>query len=260
MSQTALELTTALNTDCGEGFGNWHVDDAEILSVVSDANIACGFHAGDPDTLARTCALAAEFGVGIGAHVGFYDLRGFGRRYIAVPRDTLTHDVIYQIGALDAFASAAGAVVSYVKPHGALYHSAARNEDHARAIVDAIKSLNRPLSLLCQTDSLLAEYARESGIPVTAEGFMDRSYAADGTLVPRSQPGAVIDDPSAAAEQAVQMITTQTVTAADGSSIPMNVQSLCIHSDSPGAVNLARTVRSALEDAGVKIQSAIDHP
>lgn len=256
MPQSTTELAVALNADVGEAFGNWTVDDAEILSMVSDANIACGFHAGDPDTMSRTCALAAQYGVGIGAHVGFYDLRGFGRRYIAVPKATLTNDVICQIGALDAFATAAGAHLSYVKPHGALYHSAARNDDHAQAIIDAIKSLDRQLSLLCQTDSLVAQYAQEAGIAVTAEGFMDRTYTAAGTLVSRTEPGAVITDPSLAAEQAVQMVTTQTVTAADGTSIPMHVQSLCIHSDSPGAAHLARTVRSALENAGAKILSA----
>jgi 5-oxoprolinase (ATP-hydrolysing) subunit A len=258
MSHTVHERTVALNTDCGEGFGNWSVDDAEILSIVSDANIACGFHAGDPDTLARTCTLAADYGIGVGAHVGFHDLRGFGRRYIAVPRETLTNDVLYQIGALEAFAAAAGTAVSYVKPHGALYHSAARHDDHAKAIIDAITSRDRPLALLCQTDSLLADYAREASVPVVAEGFMDRAYSADGTLVARSEPGAVIKDASLAAEQAVQMVTTQTVTATDGTSVPMNVQSLCIHSDSPGAVDLARTVRAALEGAGVHVKSAND--
>jgi UPF0271 protein len=256
MTQNTTELTVSLNADVGEGFGNWAVDDAEILSVVSDANIACGFHAGDPDTLARTCALAARHGVGIGAHVGFHDLRGFGRRYIAVPQATLTNDVVYQIGALDAFATAEGATLSYVKPHGALYHSAARNDDHAHAVVDAIASLKRPLSLLCQTGSLLAQYAQQAGITVISEGFMDRTYTAAGTLVPRTEPGAVITDAATAAEQAVQMVTTQTVATAEGSPIPMHVQSLCIHSDSPGAAHLARTVRSALQDAGVTITSA----
>jgi UPF0271 protein len=256
MPQSTPELAVALNADVGEGFGNWTVDDAEILSVVSDANIACGFHAGDPDTMSRTCALAAQNGVGIGAHVGFHDLRGFGRRYIAVPQSTLTNDVICQIGALNAFATAAGGHVAYVKPHGALYHSAARNDDHAQAIIDAISSLDQPLSLLCQTGSLLAQYAQQAGIAVTAEGFMDRTYSAAGTLVSRTQPGAVINDAAVAAAQAVQMVTTQTVNAADGTSIPMHAQSLCIHSDSPGAAHLARTVRSALENAGVKILSA----
>jgi len=206
--------------------------------------------------MAHTCALAAHHGVGIGAHVGFADLRGFGRRYVAVPQTTLTNDVISQVGALNAFAKKAGAHVSYVKPHGALYHSAAQHEEHAAAIVDAVTSLDQGLAILCQTGSLLAQYAERAGVALTAEGFMDRTYTAAGTLVSRKEPGAVITDADQAAAQAVQMVTTNTVNTAAGAPIEMMVQSLCIHSDSPGAANLARTVRSALEDAGVKIVSA----
>ncbi|RYF61418.1 MAG: LamB/YcsF family protein [Comamonadaceae bacterium] len=257
MPTRTKQTSVALNSDIGEGFGNWTVDDEAILSTVSDANIACGFHAGDPDTIARTCQLSAQYGLGIGAHVGYHDLRGFGRRYIAVPQETLTNDILYQIGALDAFVTASGAgTTSYVKPHGALYHSANKHDDHAQAVVNATLAFDRGLSLLCQAGSLLAKKAESAGIEVVAEGFMDRTYNPDGTLVPRGEPGAVISDPSLAAEQAVQMVTEQTVTAVDGTVVSMPIQSLCVHSDSPGAIELARAVRSALENSGVAIVSA----
>lgn len=257
MCTTTERPTIALNSDIGEGFGNWTVADEEsLLSTITDANVACGFHAGDPDTMSRMCALAARQKVTVGAHVGFHDLRGFGRRYIAVPKMTLTNDVRYQIGALLAFTSAIGAPLSYVKPHGALYHSAAHHEEHAEAIVGAMLSLDRIVPLLYQAGSLLARHAADAGIPVIAEGFMDRAYTPEGTLVPRGEPGAVISDPALAAERAVQMATTQTVTAINGETIPITVQSLCVHSDSPGADTIARAVRAALEEAGVVVASA----
>jgi len=257
MSATTERPTVALNADIGEGFGNWTVADEEaLLSTITDANVACGFHAGDPDTMSRMCALAAHKKVTVGAHVGYHDLRGFGRRYIAVPKPTLTNDVRYQIGALRAFTSVAGTTLSYVKPHGALYHSAAHRADHAEAIIEAMLTFDPIVPVLCQTGSLLARDAEEAGIPVIAEGFMDRAYAPDGTLVPRAQPGAVITDPALAAKRAVQMVTTRTVTAANGETIPTTVQSLCVHSDSPGAAVIARAVRAALEEAGVAVASA----
>lgn len=257
MSVTTERPAIALNADIGEGFGNWTVADEEtLLSTITDANVACGFHAGDPDTMSRMCALAAHHRVTVGAHVGYHDLRGFGRRYIAVPKTTLVNDVRYQIGALLAFTSTAGTPLSYVKPHGALYHSAAHREEHAAAIVEAMLSLDPIVPVLCQTGSLLARHAEEAGIPVIAEGFMDRAYTPEGTLVPRSEPGAVISDPALAAERAVQMVTTQTVTAINGETIPITVQSLCVHSDSPGAAAIARAVRAALEEAGVVMASA----
>lgn len=257
MSATTKRPTVALNADIGEGFGNWTVADEDtLLSTITDANIACGFHAGDPDTMSRMCALAARQKVTVGAHVGYHDLRGFGRRYIAVPKMTLANDVRYQIGALLAFTSAVGTPLSYVKPHGALYHSAAHREEHAEAIVGAMLSLDRIVPVLCQTGSLLARHAQDAGIPVIAEGFMDRAYTPEGTLVPRGEPGAVISDPALAAERAVQMVTTQTVTAVNGQTVPVTVQSLCVHSDSPGAAEIARAVRAALEAAGVEVASA----
>jgi UPF0271 protein len=257
MGAIADKTTVSLNADIGEGFGNWTIADEEsLLSTITDANVACGFHAGDPDTMARMCELAARQHVTVGAHVGFHDLRGYGRHYIAVPAATLTNDVRYQIGALRAFASAAGTPLAYVKPHGALYHSAARHEKHARAVVEAMLFMNPPVPVLCQTESQLAHHAEKAGIPVIAEGFMDRAYTPAGTLVPRGEPGAVITDPALAAERAVQMVTTRTVTAINGETIPITVDSLCVHSDSPGAAEISRAVRGALEEAGVDVVSA----
>lgn len=196
----------------------------------------------------------------VGAHVGYHDLRGFGRRYIAVPKATLANDVRYQIGALLAFTSAVGTPMAYVKPHGALYHSAAQREEHAEAIIEAMLTLDRLVPVLCQTGSLLAQQAEKAGIRVIAEGFMDRAYTPQGTLVPRGTPGAVISDPAMAAERAVQMVTTQSVTAINGETIPISVQSLCIHSDSPGAAAIAHAVRGALVEAGVEVASATTQP
>jgi UPF0271 protein len=257
MSRDPGAPVVSLNSDLGEGFGAWTVEDEDqVLATITDANVACGFHAGDPDTMARTCARAVELGVAVGAHVGFHDLRGFGRRFIAVPRPTLTNDIRYQIGALSAFATAAGTSVSYVKPHGALYHSAASDPEHADAVVDALCSLDQVLPIMCQAGTLLAERAARAGIPVIAEGFMDRAYRPDGTLVPRGTPGAVISDPEAAAARAVQMVTTRTVTAITGESVPAAVQTLCVHSDSPGAAAIASAVRAALEAADVTLSPA----
>ncbi|TCP39365.1 UPF0271 protein [Tamaricihabitans halophyticus] len=242
----------SLNTDIGESFGAWTMaDDDALLATVTDANIACGFHAGDPSTMRRTCETAAANGVSIGAHVAFHDLRGFGRRYMALPRQQLLEDLLYQIGALAGFARVAGSEVRYVKPHGALYHSAVAHDEHAAAVVDSIRQFDQNLSLLCQPGTKLARHATEAGLTVLREGFIDRSYTADGTLLPRGEPGAVIKDPAAAVEQAVALVATGAVTTVDGTTIPMPVDSLCIHSDSPGATAFAVKTRSALETAGV---------
>ncbi|PKW16594.1 LamB/YcsF family protein [Saccharopolyspora spinosa] len=249
----------SLNTDIGEGFGAWTMsDDNALLRRVTDANIACGFHAGDPSTMRRTCETAAANGVAVGAHVGFHDLRGFGRRYIAVPQEQLLDDLIYQLGALDGMARAVGTTVRYVKPHGALYHSAVARIEHAAAIVESIRQFDRGLPLLCQPGTRLARHAAEAGVPVLREGFIDRAYTRDGTLVPRGEPGAVISDPAAAVDQAVAMATTATVVSNDGTTIPMQVDSLCVHSDSPGAAAFADKTRAALESAGVAVASLPD--
>ncbi len=254
-TRPATDRVVSLNTDIGEGYGVWRVtDDAALLAVVTDANVACGFHAGDPDILRRTCEVAAEGGVGVGAQVGFADLRGFGRRFVQVPRESLVNDVLYQLGALAALASVAGTRVSYVKPHGALYHAATQHDDYAAAVVEAMLAYDSALALLCQPGTRLAELAGREGVQHVAEGFVDRGYTSDGLLVPRSEPGAVVTDLDEARSRAVRMAREGTVDAVDGTTIPMQVESLCVHSDSPGALEVATAVREALEAEGIALR------
>ncbi|MBA0050919.1 LamB/YcsF family protein [Streptomyces sp. AJS327] len=249
----------SLNSDIGEGFGAWVMaDDEALLRTVTDANVACGFHAGDPTLMRRTCETAAVNGVTVGAQVGFQDLRGFGRRYIAIPEKELLDDLLYQLGALAGIARVAGTSVRYVKPHGALYHSAVAHDEHAAAVVGAIHEYDSDLPLVCQPGTRLARHAQDAGLGLVREGFIDRAYTADGLLVPRGRPGAVHTDPAAAVRQAVTLATSGTVTADDGTVMPMPVDSLCVHSDSPGAASFARRTREALEAAGVCVTSLVE--
>lgn len=244
----------ALNTDVGEGFGVWTVaDDETLLGLVTCANIACGFHAGDPDILRRSCEVASERGVSIGAQVSYRDLAGFGRRYLAVPEESLVNDIVYQIGALEAFARTAGTRVGYVKAHGALYNTAARDTAHASAIIRAIRLYDPRLPVLCQPGTRTWELASEYGIPTVAEGFLDRAYTADGLLVPRGTEGAVITDPEEAARRAVRFATAAAVTTIDGGSVSVPAESLCVHSDTAGAVDIVRATVRALGEAGVAL-------
>ncbi|GAA3279763.1 5-oxoprolinase subunit PxpA [Dactylosporangium vinaceum] len=237
-----------LNSDLGEGFGVWRLgDDDALLTIVTSANVACGFHAGDPATMRRVSDLAAERGVRVGAQVSYRDLAGFGRRRIEVPPDELADELRYQIGALAAFGA-----VAYVKPHGALYNTAAVDTGHASAVVAAAAAAGGQ-PVLCQPGSVLARLAAERGLRVVGEGFVDRGYLPDGRLVPRSQSGALVTDVAAVAARAVRMAVDGVVEAVDGSVIPMPVESLCVHGDSPGAVDMARAVRAALVDAGVAV-------
>jgi UPF0271 protein len=243
-----------LNADLGEGFGIWRLtEDEQLLDVVTSANVACGFHAGDPATMHRVCQLAAERGVAIGAQVGYRDLAGFGRRRIDVAPDELEADVMYQLGALDAFARAAGARVRYVKPHGALYNTAADDPAQARAVAAAVAAVDASLPLLGLPGSALAAAAAEAGLSFVAEGFADRAYTSTGRLVPRSQPGAVYADRTAAIAQAVSIARNRTVTALDGTPVDVPAASVCVHGDTHGAVALARDIRRALEDAGIAV-------
>jgi UPF0271 protein len=243
-----------LNSDLGEGYGAWKMgDDDALLAIVSSANIACGFHAGDPQVMRRTVATAVRGGVTVGAHVSYPDRRGFGRYDVKMPPSEVTDDVLYQIGALDAFARAAGTRVSYIKPHGALYNRIAVDRDLADAVVAAIREYDPGLPLLTLPGSVAATAGEEAGIPVVAEGFADRAYTPDGRLVPRREPGAVLTDPDLVGARAVRMATAQIVTAVDGTDIPMPIASLCVHGDSPGAVRLAQAVRSGLTVADVAI-------
>ncbi|SEQ37311.1 UPF0271 protein [Streptomyces radiopugnans] len=245
-----------LNADLGEGFGRWELThDEALLSVVSSANIACGFHAGDPPTMRRVCAQAAERGVAIGAQVAYRDLAGFGRRAMDVPEDELADEIAYQIGALRVFAESAGARVAYVKPHGALYNRAVHDEGQARAVVSGVLLAGGGLPVLGLPGSLLLRAAEEAGLPAVAEAFADRGYTARGTLVPRREPGAVIHEPDAVVSQALGIALHGSVATGDGGRVAAVARSLCVHGDTPGAVALARRVRRALAEAGVRIEA-----
>jgi 5-oxoprolinase (ATP-hydrolysing) subunit A len=243
-----------LNADLGESFGAWRLgDDEALLGIVTSANIACGFHAGDPLTIRRACAGAVANGVSIGAQVSYRDLAGFGRREMIVPPDELTAEVLYQIAALDGIARAEGGKVRYVKPHGALYNRCVRDPVQAAAIAAAVSAYDPGLPLLTLPGGEAARVAADAGLTVVAEAFADRSYRADGTLVPRGQPGAVITDPARVAARAASMATSHTVQSVDGREVPAPFRSVCVHGDTPGAVTLARAVREALERAGVHV-------
>jgi 5-oxoprolinase (ATP-hydrolysing) subunit A len=247
---TAIDL----NADLGEGFGRWRLtDDEELLSVVSSANVACGFHAGDAATMRRVCELAAERGVTIGAQVSYRDLAGFGRRAMDVPPAELAAEVAYQIGALEVFARAAGARVAYVKPHGALYNRVVHDEEQARAVIDGVLLADASLPLLCLPGSRLLELAAGAGLPAVTEAFADRAYTDEGTLVPRGRDGAVVTDPEAVVERSVGLARSGVVTAHSGARVQVRARSLCLHGDTPGAVELARAVRAALVEAGVSL-------
>ncbi len=243
-----------LNADMGEGFGAYRKgDDAGLMGTVTSANIACGFHAGDPHVMHRTVELCAEHGVAAGAHPGYADLLGFGRRPVEAAPDEVYDWVLYQVGALDAFLRARGLRLQHVKPHGALYNRAAGDPDLARAVARAVRDYDPDLILLGLAGSELERAARQLGVRVAREAFLDRAYRPDATLVPRSVPGAVLTDPEDVATRAVRMVTRGTVDTIDGGEIEVQAESFCVHGDSPGAVELARAVRSALEAAGVRV-------
>ncbi|GAA1977843.1 5-oxoprolinase subunit PxpA [Terrabacter lapilli] len=245
-----------LNADVGESFGQWTLgDDEAILDVVTSANVACGFHAGDPLTLLTTCRYAASRGVSVGAQVSYNDLAGFGRRFIDVPADVLAAEVVYQLGALAGVARAAGTRVAYVKPHGALYNAVVHHEAQAKAVVEAVLAYDDQLPVLGLPGSLLLEAAEAAGLPVVAEAFADRAYTREGRLVPRSEPGAVIHDADSVAARVVRIVTEGKVTSVDGHEVAVGAASVCIHGDTPSAQVLARGVRAALEAAGVTIRS-----
>jgi UPF0271 protein len=245
-----------LNADLGEGFGVWQLgDDDAMLDVVTSANVACGFHAGDPAGLARVCRAAAERGVRIGAQVSYRDLAGFGRRYIDMTPEDLTADVIYQIGALNALAAASGSSVSYVKPHGALYNTIVTDQRQAAAVAQAVHAVDAGLAVLGLAGSAFFAAADELGLRTVPEAFADRAYRPDGQLVSRREPNAVLNDVDAIAERVSSMIGDGTVEAADGSTIRIVVESVCVHGDSPGAVRIAGAVRDRLTADGVELKA-----
>lgn len=256
MTEAPADAVIDLNADLGEGFGRWRLtDDEELLSVVTSANVACGFHAGDAATMRRVCEMAAERGVRVGAQVSYRDLAGFGRRSMDVPADELAAEVAYQIGALEVFARAAGTRVSYVKPHGALYNRVVHDEEQARAVVEGVLLADDALPVLGLPGSRFLEVAGKGGLPVVTEAFADRAYTPEGMLVPRGREGAVITEADAVVERSVGMARFGAVTALDGTRIDVRARSLCLHGDTPGAVALARQVRARLEAAGVRVEA-----
>ena len=245
-----------LNADLGEGFGVWQLgDDDAMLGIVTSANVACGFHAGDPAGLLRVCRSAAERGVRIGAQVSYRDLAGFGRRFIDIAAEDLVADVVYQIGALQAIAAASGTTVSYVKPHGALYNTIVTDREQAAAVAEAVHLVDATLPVLGMAGSALFEEANRRGLRTVAEAFADRAYRPDGRLVSRREPGAVLQDPAAIAERVATMVTSGQVTAIDGSRVAVSVESVCVHGDSPGALQIATAVRDRLEAGGADVRA-----
>jgi UPF0271 protein len=243
-----------LNADLAEGFGIWKLgDDDAMLDIVTSANLACGFHAGNPVGLSRTCRSATARRVRIGAQVGYFDLAGFGRRRIDVEPAELSADVIYQIGALQALARVAGTTLGYVKPHGALYNTIVGDRDQARAVAEAVYATDPGLPVLGLAGSAFFTEAQRLGLRTVAEAFADRAYRPDGQLVPRSDAGAVLHDPAQIAERVLSMVKTGTVTAIDGSVIAIEVESVCVHGDSPVAVEIAGAVRDQLLSAGIEL-------
>ncbi|ARO15994.1 lactam utilization protein LamB (plasmid) [Ketogulonicigenium robustum] len=246
-----------LNSDMGEGFGAWTLgDDAAMLQIVTSANIACGFHAGDPIGILQTLRTAAAQGVAVGAHVGYRDLAGFGRRPIDIPAPDLTADVIYQLGALAGLAQAAGTRVRYVKPHGALYNTIAEGGPQADAVIAAIRAYDPALPLMALAGAPIVALARAAGLTVICEAFADRAYTPEGRLLSRRLPGAVLHDPAQIAARMLHFAQHGTISAIDGTEVPIAAQSICVHGDSPDAVAMARTIRALFDQNAIPLQPA----
>ncbi|WP_238412357.1 LamB/YcsF family protein [Saccharothrix deserti] len=242
-----------LNSDLGEGFGIWRLgDDEALLGIVTSANVACGFHAGDPSTMRRVCRQAASAGVAVGAQVSYRDLAGFGRRFIDADPVELADEVLYQIGALDACAKAAGTKVEYVKPHGALYNATVHHDAQAGAVVDGVKAFG-DLPVLGLPGSRLLHHAERAGLRPVREAFADRAYTPEATLVPRTQPNAVLTSTDAILAQVLRLAEHRELVATDGTVLKADIDSICLHGDTPGAVEHAKKVREALEHAGVPV-------
>ena len=247
-----------LNSDLGESFGQWQMgDDAAMLKIVSSANIACGFHAGSPTGILATLRAAMQNNVVVGAHVAYPDLVGFGRRNMDLSYSELFADVIYQIGALIGLATTAGTDVRYVKPHGALYNTIAQDKRQAMAVIDAMLALDKQLELVVLAGSPLVQWAKDAGLNTVAEAFADRAYHTDGRLVSRQQAGAVLHDPQQVAERIVQLVQQGGLMSIEGQFTPIEADSICVHGDSPGAVEMARQLRLALEQQGITVGSFI---
>ena len=245
-----------LNSDLGESLGAWSMgDDAAMLDIVSSANVACGFHAGDPAGILATLKAAHARGVSVGAHVAYPDLLGFGRRNMDVASADLVADVIYQIGALQGLAQAAGTRITYVKPHGALYNTIAHDSAQALDVITAIRDVDANLALVALAGSPLVRWAQDAGLRVIAEAFADRAYTPQGALVSRREKSAVLHDSALVAQRMLRLVRDGVIQAIDGSLARVQAQSICVHGDSPGAVEMARAVRMALESDGVVVRS-----
>lgn len=250
-----------INSDLGESYGAWRMgDDAAMLDIVTSANVACGFHAGDPAGILHTLQQAAARHVCVGAHVAYPDLVGFGRRNMDLSSAELVADVVYQIAALQGLAQAAGTHVRYVKPHGALYNTIACDKRQAKDVITAIQTVDPSLTLLALAGAPLIQWARDLGLRVVAEAFADRAYNDDGTLVSRRLPGAVLSDPNHIAERMLRLVEYGEIETTSGKHIPLQADSICVHGDSPGAVEMARCIRSKLSQAGVLLQPFVDQP
>ncbi|MDN5916008.1 MAG: LamB/YcsF family protein [Pseudonocardia sp.] len=247
-----------LNADLGESFGQWVLgDDESMLGLVTSANVACGFHAGDPSTLRWATAHAARGGVAVGAQVSYPDLRGFGRRFVDVEPSALTDDVLYQLGALEAMCRVAGTRVRYVKPHGALYNATRTHTGQARAVAEAVRAYDPALPVLGLPGSELLWAAEAAGLRAVPEFFVDRGYTAAGALVPRRESGALLEDATEATERLVRMLDEGVVRAVDGTDVAVRAESACVHGDSPGAVAMATAVRAGLRRAGVELAAFV---
>lgn len=253
------EYSIDINSDLGESYGAWRMgDDAAMLGIVTSANVACGFHAGDPSGILQTLRSAAAQGVAVGAHVAYPDLVGFGRRNMDPTSSELVADVIYQIGALQGLAAAAGTRVRYVKPHGALYNTIAHDERQGGDVIGALLAIDPGLTLLALAGSPLIERARARGLAVVAEAFADRAYNDDGTLVSRRLPGAVLHDAEQVAERMLRWAQTGELTSITGRPVRIQADSICVHGDSPGAVEMARRIRARFDEAGVALRAFVD--
>lgn len=256
MNSTSIPRSVDLNSDLGEGFGAWKMgDDDAILEVVSSANVACGMHAGDPHIMARTFARAKELGVAVGAHPGYPDLWGFGRRELPSSEAEIEQFVAYQVGAAMGVAELAGHPITYVKPHGALGNLSQVNAGVAGAIVRAIAAVDRTLVLLTYPDGHATRIAKELGMRTCAEIFADRAYTADGRLVSRKLPGAVLHEPEEVAARVLRMVEAGGVETVEGTLLPMEIGSICVHGDSPGAIQMASAIRTRLTDAGIAVKA-----
>lgn len=251
-----MKKTIDLNCDMGESYGVYRLgEDQAAMPLISSANVACGFHASDPDNMWKTVQLAKKHGVAVGAHPAYPDLVGFGRRQMALSNAEIEATILYQLGALQGFCRAEGVKMQHVKAHGALYNKAEKDADTAMAIAKAIQKFDPALIMVCMAGSVMVEAAKSIGLPYAQEVFADRAYTAQGTLVARKLPGAVIHDLNEVVARVMQMVEKQTVTTIDGQELPLCADTVCVHGDTPGAVEMIARIRHALEAAGFAVQA-----